>query len=65
LLLDVMVPQKIFDANPRKAAPVLVWIHGGGYTTGSKDQVNPTSLIARGLRDDKEGFVYVAINYRL
>ncbi|CZS90086.1 related to triacylglycerol lipase I precursor [Rhynchosporium agropyri] len=47
-------------------APVLVWIHGGGYTTGSKSSSgNPSSLIATSLENDDEGIVYVAINYRL
>ena len=37
---------------------VMLWIHGGGYTTGSKDQYRMQRLV-------DEDIVYVAINYRL
>ena len=77
----MVVPKKIFDERvvsceePEKAgemqhrgAAVLVWIHGGGYVTGSKaGSGNPAGLLARS--QDKEGaaqgVVYVAINYRV
>ena len=41
--------------------PVLVWIHGGGFTfgSGSQESYDPTGLVARG------GVVVVTINYRL
>jgi carboxylesterase type B len=45
-------------------APVLVYIHGGGYTVGSKD-INPAGLIARSQLDNDKGVIFVAINYRL
>ncbi|KAK3317965.1 Carboxylesterase [Apodospora peruviana] len=64
LYLNVKTPRAVFDQG-RKNLPVLVWIHGGGFTAGSKDEVNPAGLIAQGMRDGKSGFVYVAINYRL
>jgi carboxylesterase type B len=52
--------------NGTGGAPVLVWIYGGGYVGGDKTSSgNPASLIARSLEDDKEGVVYVAMNYRL
>lgn len=40
--------------------PVVVWIHGGGWSRGSKDSVGflPELLIAR-------GFVFVSVGYRL
>lgn len=42
------------------SAPVMVFIHGGGFTVGSKDApVNDGSAFAR------DGIVCVAINYRL
>ena len=64
LFLDVQVPQKIFEAREQRKSPVLVWIHGGGYTSGSKtDSGNPAGLIARST--ESSGIVYVAINYRL
>jgi acetyl esterase/lipase len=41
-------------------APVLVWVHGGGWARGDKSQV--ASLPAAFVR---EGFVVASINYRL
>ncbi|KAK5662492.1 hypothetical protein OQA88_8404 [Cercophora sp. LCS_1] len=64
LYLDVKAPRAVLENNQRNL-PVLVWIHGGGFTGGHKSADNPAGLIAQGLRDGKSGFVYVAINYRL
>ena len=64
LYLDVKTPRAVFDQGV-SGLPVVVWIHGGGFASGSKDGVNPAGLIAQGLRDGKPGFVYVGINYRL
>lgn len=64
LFLDVMAPVDAFHG--RKKLPVLVWIYGGGFTTGSKtNSGNPASLIAKAKEDAGEGVVFVAINYRL
>ena len=74
LLLDVMVPRRIFDDrtnpsvtnNASAGLPVLVWIHGGGFGSNSKEAVgNPAGLINAALEADGEGVVYVAINYRV
>ncbi|KAH7371178.1 carboxylesterase family protein [Pyrenochaeta sp. MPI-SDFR-AT-0127] len=67
LFLDVIVPQSIFSrAAKGKRAPVLVWIHGGGYALGHKSNgANPRGLLERGMNSSSDGFVYVAINYRL
>ncbi|KAI9050326.1 hypothetical protein LZ554_005493 [Drepanopeziza brunnea f. sp. 'monogermtubi'] len=67
LLLDVLVPRKVFDENMKtKGAPVVVWIHGGGYTLGYKTQFGSgVGLLNASQRDGKEGVIYVAINYRL
>lgn len=62
LFLDVSVPTQIFaNAGKTQGAPVLVWIYGGGYTTGDKSFYNPSGLIQR----SNKGIVYVALNYRL
>lgn len=53
LLLDVYLPKNV--AGPY---PVIVWVHGGGWTSGSKDAPNGTFMLA-------EGFALVSINYRL
>ncbi|KAJ5687979.1 hypothetical protein N7536_010598 [Penicillium majusculum] len=68
LFLDVQVPHKIFDGSKkdRKLSPVLVWIHGGGFTAGSKTSFGSSkSLIDRSQAGGSEGVVYVALNYRL
>lgn len=69
LLLDVTVPKAVFDAQAAgtltKRAPVLLWIHGGAYTAGSKDEVNPAGLIHQSRRNGDPGIIFVAINYRL
>lgn len=43
---------------------MLVWIYGGGYTTGDKSALNgggPSGLIHR----SNDSIIYVALNYRL
>ncbi|KAI8631851.1 carboxylesterase [Xylariaceae sp. FL1651] len=66
LVLDVYVPTDIFKKGKFAHAPVLVWIHGGGYTLGSKTSSgNPAGLLARSKAGGKEGLIVVTINYRL
>ncbi|KAG0161660.1 hypothetical protein PDIDSM_1174 [Penicillium digitatum] len=72
LFLDVVVPKKIFErtkakgaASRKNLAPVLVWIFGGGYVEGDKSNTDPTGLIQRSRLGNKDGIVYVALNYRL
>jgi carboxylesterase type B len=78
LFLDVMVPLKIFNSVPRretskrhtkevasKAAPVLVWIDGGGYSAGYKHEQLPAGLLSRSQSQDGEEFIFVAMNYRV
>jgi carboxylesterase type B len=69
LLLDVTVPKAVFDAQAAgtltKPVPIMVWIHGGAYTEGSKDEVNPSGLIQQSRRNGEPGIIFVAINYRL
>ena len=70
LFLDVLVPRSIYDGalshkNPK--APVLVWIFGGGFYSGSAEsQGDPAGLLAQSMSDPvSSGVVYVSINYRL
>ena len=53
-LLDVYAPQTGSDD-----LPVVLWIHGGGWMRGSKDDMNakPDAFVAK-------GFVFVPVNYR-
>jgi para-nitrobenzyl esterase len=48
------------DVNPADKLPVMVWIHGGGYSQGSGNlpRLNSPTLA-------KQGVVLVTINYRL
>jgi len=55
LQLDLYLPQKS-EGNP----PLLVWIHGGGWTRGSKSQINPAFI-----RLTAEGYAAASIDYRL
>ena len=48
----------IFSPSLRSNKAVMLWIHGGGFTQGSKDIYRLTGLLS-------EDVVYVSINYRL
>jgi acetyl esterase/lipase len=50
----------IYAANDAKDLPVVFWIHGGGWQTGDKTnvQIKPRVFSER-------GFVFVSTNYRL
>ena len=54
LLLDVYVPK----TKPAKPPPLVVWIHGGAWQNGSKE--NPPSLALTA-----HGFAAASIRYRL
>lgn len=45
LYVNVTVPR---DVSGAASLPVMVWLHGGGLSTGSADQYDPTRLAARG-----------------
>ena len=47
-------------ATPADRLPVMVWIHGGGFFSGSSDEVRH-----EGTALAQKGVVLVAINYRL
>lgn len=65
LLLDVYTPKEVWEDRFTTKRPVLVWIHGGGYTKWSKEAVNPTGIAARSVSQGMGGMIVVAINYRL
>ena len=56
LTLNVWTP----ESDPRTPMPVMVWIHGGGFSAGSGNlpQLNGTAI-------PRQGVVVVTINYRL
>ncbi|KAH6886354.1 Alpha/Beta hydrolase protein [Thelonectria olida] len=75
LFLDVHVPRKVFQSAKKLSvgccqATVLVWIHGGGYTFGSKNGVptpgyDPAGLLRHTKEWNDEEMIFVALNYRL
>ncbi|KAI1411957.1 alpha/beta-hydrolase [Hypoxylon sp. FL1857] len=66
LVLDVYVPANSFSQGAVAKAPVVAWIHGGGFTFGSKTAFgSPAGLIARSQRNGRDGNIFVSINYRL
>ncbi|KAL7931937.1 Alpha/Beta hydrolase protein [Trichoderma chlorosporum] len=68
LVLDVVVPKAVLDNTKShgKKAPVLVWIYGGGYVSGTKESWgSPNGIIAASQEDGSDGIIWVAMNYRL
>lgn len=64
LLLDVLVPssQTTGDSSSSKQLlPVMVQIHGGGYTVGNAQSYPGDALV----HASKGGLIYVSIQYRL
>uniref|UniRef100_A0A224XKE7 Putative fatty acyl-coa hydrolase medium chain n=1 Tax=Panstrongylus lignarius TaxID=156445 RepID=A0A224XKE7_9HEMI len=59
LFLNIFSPElPLGDGRPPPSNPVLVWIHGGNFKTGSASQYVPTHLV-------KKGVVVVTVQYRL
>lgn len=56
--LSVTLPE---DVHPRESLPVMVWIHGGSYTSGAGDVpvMDPAPLVA------EQRVVVVTVTYRL
>ncbi|KAF9541669.1 alpha/beta-hydrolase, partial [Agrocybe pediades] len=66
LFLDVVVPGKLGGSND--GLPVVVWIHGGGYTSGSASAMifSPDSYDGNDLvRESGGDVIVVLIQYRL
>jgi acetyl esterase len=55
------VPVRVYRPNDESRLPLLVWLHGGGWTLGNVDMHDP---IARTLARDA-GCVVVSVDYRL
>ncbi|POS81905.1 hypothetical protein EPUL_005999, partial [Erysiphe pulchra] len=70
LFLDIIVPKQVWDQthdhSVQSFAPVFVWIHAGGFTSGSRDfHEDPSKMLAKSLEIQKDGVIIVSINYRL
>ncbi|KAH8901641.1 alpha/beta-hydrolase [Thozetella sp. PMI_491] len=61
LTISVMRPR---GTAPNAKLPVLFWIFGGGFETGSPQGFNASVLIPRSVAQHKP-FIFVAVNYRL
>jgi para-nitrobenzyl esterase len=61
LYLDISAPKDSVEAAAlsRKDYPVMVWIHGGGNTTGTKNYYDFTKLV------ESQKVIVVTLNYRL
>ena len=59
--LDLYAPARAASNGPCVPAPVVVWVHGGGWATG--DKRNATADKVRLFND--LGYVFVSVNYRL
>jgi para-nitrobenzyl esterase len=59
LYLNIYVPHGDWTGGRNGGRPVLVWIHGGGFTGGAGQDTDPRKYIG------STGAVYVTINYRL
>ncbi|KAK9504574.1 hypothetical protein O3M35_010880 [Rhynocoris fuscipes] len=57
LFLNIFTP-KLPDGNVSQPYPVLFWIHGGNFKTGSAAQYIPRHLVRKGI-------IVVTIQYRL
>jgi para-nitrobenzyl esterase len=55
LVLNIWRP-----ANDASMLPVMIWIHGGGYVSGSS-----STAITQGTSLARQGLVVVSLNYRL
>lgn len=64
LLLDIYVPVKAFlpDTEP---LPVIVWVYGGGFALGSKEQGGVLYTGRSMLKASNYTTIFVAGNYRL
>ncbi|CAJ0538539.1 Ff.00g066000.m01.CDS01 [Fusarium sp. VM40] len=65
LFLDLYVPKTILDAPGGALAPVIVWIYGGAFAFGSKNQLGPLYTGQSFLAASKYQTIFVAGNYRV
>ena len=60
LLLDLLLPKNL----PKKPAPLLVYIHGGGWVGGNRYRVEGADMASIVHRCGKEGIACATIEYR-
>lgn len=59
LLLDVYMP----EGDTQKKRPVIVWVHGGGFTFGNDK--NQSYIVEMAKRFVSRGYVCLSVDYRL
>lgn len=62
LYLDIYMPAV---ASPSNTKPVLVWIHGGAWQTGSKNEYSGKFWASQQWTDEVDRVVVVTVNYRM
>ncbi|KAF4826690.1 Secreted lipase [Colletotrichum tropicale] len=65
LFLDLYVPKTVIDNPPPKPLPVVVWIYGGAFAFGSKNQIGPLYTGQSIIAASNYQTIFVAGNYRL
>ncbi|KAK7014014.1 Alpha/beta-hydrolase [Favolaschia claudopus] len=65
LFLNIWRPSHVSNGTfTTEKSPVLVYIHGGGLSTGAGSEWDGTSLVRRSVAT-KKPIIYISINYRL
>ncbi|HNQ26718.1 MAG TPA: carboxylesterase family protein [Aquaticitalea sp.] len=59
LKMDVYTPNNVRETD---SLPVLLWMHGGGFSVGSRDYVDDARLCQYAA---KNGYIGISISYRL
>ncbi|KAG7039410.1 carboxylesterase family protein [Colletotrichum scovillei] len=65
LFLDLYVPKIVIDTPPANPLPVVVWIYGGAFAFGSKNQLGPLYTGQSVIAASNYQTIFIAGNYRL
>ncbi|VUC31024.1 unnamed protein product [Clonostachys rosea] len=66
LFLDIYVPRWVYEEqDPSTLLPVTVWIYGGGFAFGSKNQGGPLYTGKSALQASNYNSIFVTGNYRV
>ncbi|KAK1465073.1 hypothetical protein CMEL01_12428 [Colletotrichum melonis] len=65
LFLDLYVPKTAFESTKVKALPVVIWLYGGAFAFGSKNQLGPLYTGRSVITASRYQTIFVAGNYRL